>query len=97
MALCCRYSVAKSHLSDSATPWTARQALRWVNTRGRVAREKQGLLGKPHTPQIRHDLQIPDLAFTIDPLQPEIHEHRNKRYVELPSAGALEAGCLCTG
>ena len=72
----------------------------WVNTRGKVAREKQGsaFIRKSHTLQIHPDLQIPDFSFHYWPaFQPEIHEHRNKWYVELPSAGALEAGCLCTG
>lgn len=47
-----------------------RQALRrWGEHTGQVKQEeKQGsaFIGKPHTPQIRQDLQIPDLAFTID-------------------------------
>ena len=101
VALCCCYSVAKSRLTlcdpmDCSTPGFKG----WVNTRGKVAREKQGsaFIRKSHTLQIHPDLQIPDFSFHYWPaFQPEIHEHRNKWYVELPSAGALETGCLCTG
>ena len=67
----------------------------WVNTWGKVAREKQGpaFIRKSHTPQVRLDLQIPGSGFHYWPTsQPEIHEHRNKLYVELPSAEALEEG-----